>query len=72
MLLQAVLKFKTETLQAIFKQKQARDTLASTEFKEWLKHNEHWLAPYALFCVFRDQYETRYIVSKCIRANLLQ
>jgi 4-alpha-glucanotransferase len=31
-------------------------TLASEAFKQFFKHNEHWLRPYAAFCYYRDLY----------------
>ena len=31
-------------------------TLASESFKQFFKHNEHWLKPYAAFCYYRDLY----------------
>ena len=31
-------------------------TLASEAYKEFFKHNEHWLRPYAAFCYYRDLY----------------
>jgi 4-alpha-glucanotransferase len=31
-------------------------TLASEPYKQFFKHNEHWLRPYAAFCYYRDLY----------------
>lgn len=35
-----------------------KDFLQRKDFKKYLKANEHWLKPYALFCYCRDKYET--------------
>lgn len=33
-------------------------TLSSKEFLDWKKANSTWLAPYALYCVFKEKYGT--------------
>lgn len=35
-----------------------KDFLKRADFKRYLKENQHWLKPYALFCYCRDKYET--------------
>ena len=54
---EAVNNAKNAYLKAIYKQDGAK-TLASKAFKEFFKHNEHWLRPYALFCALRDEHGT--------------
>ncbi len=48
---------KSDYLKAIYAQ-DGEQTLASAEFKAFLAANEHWLRPYAVFCVLRDNYGT--------------
>lgn len=35
-----------------------KDFLQRKDFKKYLKENQHWLKPYALFCYCRDKYGT--------------
>lgn len=35
-----------------------KSVVSSKEFKEFVKHNEYWLKPYAAFCVLRDKFGT--------------
>ena len=35
-----------------------KDFLQRKDFKKYLKENQHWLKPYALFCFCRDKYGT--------------
>nr|MBE6191808.1 4-alpha-glucanotransferase [Rikenellaceae bacterium] len=48
---------KNDYLKAIYEQDGA-EVLASDEFKEFLKSNEHWLRPYAVFRALRDVHGT--------------
>lgn len=45
---------KLSYLQLLFEQEGA-DVLASAEFKDWFHEEQHWLVPYAQYCVLRDQ-----------------
>lgn len=45
---------KTKYLQLLFKQ-EGKEVLASEDFKEFFKHTEHWLVPYAQYCYLRDK-----------------
>lgn len=52
-----VMKIKTTLLQKIFEK--ARATIDSDAgFKSFVEQNKQWLAPYAIFCQFRDQFGT--------------
>lgn len=44
---------KTEYMQKLYSEK-GSSTLKTKAFKEFLSKNEHWLKPYAAFCVLRD------------------
>ena len=44
---------KVRYLRAIYEQ-EGKDTLASTEFKQFFKETEQWLVPYAQYCFLRD------------------
>ena len=46
---------KTEYLRIIFKQ-EGGEAMKTDGFKEFLKENEHWIAPYAKYCSLRDKY----------------
>ena len=48
---------KREYIRLMFQQT-GKKVLASTEFKQFFKENEHWLLPYAAFSHLRDQYGT--------------
>lgn len=48
---------KNDYLKAIYEQDGAK-TLSSAEFKSFLKLNEHWLRPYAVFRALRDVHGT--------------
>lgn len=45
---------KTRLLKAVFK-KNGRQVLSSEAYQAFLRENEHWLLPYAAFCVLRDE-----------------
>ncbi|MFA4045443.1 4-alpha-glucanotransferase [Prevotella sp. PCHR] len=46
---------KTEYLRIIFNQ-EGEKILKSSDFKNFLKDNEHWLVPYAQYCHLRDTF----------------
>ena len=46
---------KTEYLRIIFKQ-EGGEAMKTDGFKEFMKENEHWIAPYAKYCSLRDKY----------------
>ena len=46
---------KTEYLRIIFKQ-EGEEAMKTDGFKEFMKENEHWIAPYAKYCCLRDKY----------------
>ena len=46
---------KTEYLRIIFKQ-EGEEAMKTDGFKEFMKENEHWIAPYAKYCSLRDKY----------------
>ncbi len=48
---------KIEYFHEIFAQEGAR-VIKSTDFKAFVAKNEHWLMPYAAFCVLRDKFGT--------------
>ena len=50
-------KAKAEYTREIYAQDGGK-TLKSKDFKEFVKANEHWLKPYAAFCVLRDMFHT--------------
>lgn len=52
-----VVKLKLKYAKAIFKAVK-KDFLQDKDFKKYLKENQHWLKPYALFCYCRDKYQT--------------
>ncbi len=52
-----VIKLKLKYAKAIFKEVK-QDFLQGKDFKKYLKENQHWLKPYALFCYCRDKYQT--------------
>ena len=52
-----VVKLKLKYAKDIFKLVK-KDFLQQKEFKKYLKENQHWLKPYALFCYCRDKYGT--------------
>jgi len=54
---EAVTGFKNTMLKTIYK-RQKNAFLGDAGFKQWLEANQLWVAPYALFCVFRDKYYT--------------
>lgn len=53
----AVNALKWEYISLIFEQEKAK-TFASAEYKKFFANNSHWLVPYAVFCVQRDQHGT--------------
>lgn len=48
---------KNEYLHLIFEQ-EGKKALASKEFKAFFEEEQHWLVPYAQFCVLRDKFGT--------------
>jgi 4-alpha-glucanotransferase len=54
---EAVDKVKNAYIKAIYKENGLR-VLTSSDFKKFLTDNEHWLKPYAAFCVLRERYKT--------------
>lgn len=48
---------KISYLRAIFTQ-EGKAVMSSLQFKQFLKTNEHWIVPYAQYCLFRDTYHT--------------
>jgi 4-alpha-glucanotransferase len=54
---EAVMRVKTKLTRQIFK-KHRRSIVGGVAFNEFLKSNEEWVVPYAVFCVKRDQYGT--------------
>jgi 4-alpha-glucanotransferase len=54
---ETVLQLKLKYARQIFDQ-QKTTFLKDNSFKKFLKKNQHWLKPYALFCYFRDTYQT--------------
>lgn len=52
-----VVKLKLQYARAIFDVVR-KDFLQRKDFKKYLKENQHWLKPYALFCYCRDKYGT--------------
>ena len=54
---EAVNNTKREYIRMMFQQT-GKKVLASVEFKEFFKTNEHWLLPYAAFSYLRDKYGT--------------
>lgn len=52
-----VMRTKLAFAREIFPSQRA-DTFASAEYKKFFAENEHWLVPYAAFCVLRDKFGT--------------
>lgn len=52
-----VIRLKLQYARQIFDLEKDR-FFKATAFKRYFKQNKHWLAPYALFCYFRDHYKT--------------
>ncbi|HTL74638.1 MAG TPA: 4-alpha-glucanotransferase, partial [bacterium] len=52
---EAVMKVKLDFLKQIFASQKAA-TLRAKEYKSFFAENEHWLVPYAAFCVLRDRF----------------
>jgi 4-alpha-glucanotransferase len=48
---------KWEALKYVYK-KTGKTTMQSASYLSYIKENNHWLQPYALFCVLRDTYGT--------------
>jgi 4-alpha-glucanotransferase len=55
---EAVINYKTKTLKKIFETPAGKQVLQSKEFKTWFTESEYWLAPYALYLVFREKFGT--------------
>lgn len=54
---EAVMTVKLDFLKQIFPSQKAA-TLRAKEYKSFFAENEHWLVPYAAFCVLRDRFGT--------------
>jgi 4-alpha-glucanotransferase len=54
---EAVMKIKMGFLRKIFPSQRAA-TFRSKEYKKFFAENQHWLTPYAAFCVLRDKFGT--------------
>jgi 4-alpha-glucanotransferase len=54
---EAVMRAKLAFVRKVFPA-QRRSTFASAGYRNFFKQNEHWLAPYAAFCFFRDKFGT--------------
>ncbi|MDH6304525.1 4-alpha-glucanotransferase [Parabacteroides sp. PF5-5] len=54
---EAVLKYKQEYCRLFFEQ-EGKLLLQTKEYKTFFAENSHWLAPYAVYCYFRDKYNT--------------
>ncbi len=52
-----VMKSKLTSLKILYELK-AINCLDSDDYKQFFKHNKHWLEPYSAFCYFRDKYQT--------------
>ena len=52
-----VTRVKLDFAREIFAQ-DGKQVVASKDFKDFVNRNEHWLKPYAAFCVLRDKFET--------------
>lgn len=52
-----VINFKLQYAKALY-QIQKKEFLNDENFKLFYNQNEHWLVPYAVYCVLRDQYGT--------------
>ena len=51
---EAVNQAKLGLLRKLFQSARGQKTLTSAPYQAFLKENEHWLLPYAVFCVLRD------------------
>src|SRR5665213_497697 len=54
---EAVMQAKLDFLKTIFPSQKAA-TFRAREYKKFFAENEHWLVPYAAFCLLRDQFGT--------------
>ncbi len=52
-----VMKFKWTVLRELYELQQP-GCFEEDDYKDFFKHNKHWLIPYAAFCYFRDLYKT--------------
>jgi 4-alpha-glucanotransferase len=50
-----VMKYKYSVLRELY-EVMGPDCFESAGYKDFLKHNKHWLEPFAAFCYFRDKY----------------
>ncbi|MEI2737355.1 MAG: 4-alpha-glucanotransferase [Chitinophagaceae bacterium] len=50
-----VMKFKFSVLRELY-EVMGKNCFESEDYKEFFKHNKHWLEPFAAFCYFRDKY----------------
>ena len=51
------MKLKTDLLRRIF-EKESKSLDADKEYQQFVQDSKEWLAPYAVFCHFRDKYNT--------------
>ncbi len=54
---EVVMRAKLKFVRAVFP-KQKAQAFARGDWREFFEQNEHWLAPYAAFCVLRDKFGT--------------
>ena len=54
---EAVMSAKLKFVRQVFP-KQKEKTFANDEYQEFFTQNQHWLTPYAAFCVLRDKFGT--------------
>ncbi len=52
---EAVMAAKLKFVRKVFPE-QADETFASRDYRDFFKHNQHWLAPYAAFSALRDKF----------------
>ncbi len=54
---EGVMRFKLEALKKLYSLQRAK-TFRSEAYRSFFTRNEHWLVPYAAFCVLRDRFGT--------------
>lgn len=54
---EAVMEYKWKIIAQLY-EAQKRDFFKSKAFRRFREHNDHWLAPYAVYCFLRDTYKT--------------
>jgi 4-alpha-glucanotransferase len=52
-----VMKYKFSVLKELY-EVMGEECFQSDDYKEFFKHNKHWLESFAAFCYFRDKYKT--------------